>query len=117
MQFRWMRAVLGSLLALHLGLAQASAVRTAAPCHDMTMPGMTSSGMTHAGTVGMHVPTPQHSQCCGDGLCHCSAASGFGAVCTATLIGVAPRVLVPRVDTYGTSQAEPALELRPPISC
>jgi hypothetical protein len=159
-KLRWLRAVLGSVLALHLGFAEAGMVRMSmdsgagagagadadiavqggaahatTPCHSaghaVSMPGM--SGMpgmardaaaTPAGDATAADSTAgdatahgtQHSHCCGEGLCHCAAASGFSAACASTLIGMAPRTLAPRLDTHATSQAQPALELRPPIS-
>ena len=133
---RALRAALGTLFALQIGLTQAgmvafrhSAAETAIstlartlPCHNAAaMPDVTQVVIDHASAAVQGTDAGQalpHSSCCMAGDCQCASGSGacFGALPAQIMLGQAPATMIYlKVDRGGPSP-DLGRELRPPIS-
>jgi hypothetical protein len=120
---RWLRALLGALLALHVGMAQASMVHAAGAvprCHDDAVAngaagahhaGAAAEGAAAAGAQG--VP---HAPCCDSGDCHCAAACYQHLAAASVLIGITDHVAAARIGASALPPPPFSRELRPPIS-
>jgi hypothetical protein len=138
-RMRWLRALLGALLALHIGMAQASMVhaaavpagvgssRGAAPaagaaprCHgDAVTDGAVRADLGAAAAAVSAAAGAQgapHAPCCASGDCHCAAACYPHVAAASVLIGIADHVVAARVGASAMPPPPLARELRPPIS-
>ena len=136
---RWLRALVGTLLALHVGLAQAGMAHSKAMHAEVGLaPGAATGSMVtarchgQAVTVGLAVvdrvspgaasSTPaeghgaRHTPCCESGDCHCVAACYHSAATAFVLIGLAKHNVTKSLDARATPPPQLARELRPPIS-
>ena len=138
-RLRWLRALCGTLLALHVGLAQANMA------HDGAM--HTEAGLAHGASptsleitrchgdaiaVGLaavdkdlsvaasSAPAEghgaRHTPCCKTGDCHCAAACVPDVATTFLLIGLTNHTVVTPGDARAAFPPQLARELRPPIA-
>ena len=128
-RLRTLRATLGVLLALHLGLAPAGVAHAAMmrmsiaaafggaqsdavapPCHEVT-------AVAAAVTSGAPLPAPGklRSPCCDISRCHCVSACYVATTAVAPFSIVERHMLTPPFATPAAPSKLPAKQFRPPI--
>ena len=138
-RLRWLRALVGTLLALHVGMAQASIAHggamhegvriahfasqtglTTARCHGEALTAGLAPG-DHGASPVTGSPSPpenrgaRHSPCCETGDCHCSAACYHSVATAFVVVAIVTYVFATPVDARATVPPQLARELRPPI--
>ena len=134
----WLRSLLGALLTLHIGFAQASMVHGAmanaaagsalggakatvdAPkCHGEMMAGQLP--IADRGSLAVHSTspinghTPAHGPCCAAGDCNCAAGCYQSVAAIPALLGLAGRTIALPIEAHVAFPPQLARELRPPI--
>lgn len=138
-RLRWLRALIGALLTLHVGLGQASTVHGGvlhagvksaqvasqsiaftARCHgEVVTSGVAAvdrsspAGASSPAASGHSVP---HAPCCETHDCHCAAACYQSVATLLVLIGITNHTVPSSLNARATLPPQLARELRPPIA-